>query len=177
MRKEQIKKALEDDEEEQLKAAYSSGQQNKAWNVTSTVQKRAFENMNEVLVWKLVWAFVNPVQKSHQEKMEGIEKEYKELAQDLVLRTTDPLERARLVEMERGTSAPAKKGEKENLKNYSKVDPPPALNSYMNNPFLMRKKKETPLAKKQAQLKTIKNKRDDLKTYKERFLEYIEDKK
>mmetsp|Transcript_17023 Transcript_17023/g.14919 ORF Transcript_17023/g.14919 Transcript_17023/m.14919 type:complete len:88 (+) Transcript_17023:779-1042(+) len=59
------------------------------------------------------------------------------------------------------------------LKNYPKVDPPPELNSYMTNPYLMKKKKES----KKAQRVKIEKKRDDLKSYKERFIEYLEVKK
>jgi len=109
--------------------------------------------------------------------MEAIEKEYEQRTNELVSQITDKQELLKLAD-DNSVVVPedSKKG-KENLKNYSKVDPPPSLNSYMTNPFLMKKKKETPKQKKLQQIKNIKKKRDDLKTHKEKFLEYLEDKK
>ena len=109
--------------------------------------------------------------------MEAIEREYKELANDIFVQAPDKDELIEFIKGKNTFIPPEGKRGKENLKNYSKIDPPPSLNSYMVNPFLMRKKKETPKEQKLSQLKTLKKKRDDLKTYKEKFLEYLEDKK
>jgi len=109
--------------------------------------------------------------------MQVIEKEYEELTNEMVAQISDEIELQRLADDRRSGITEEAKRKKDNSKNYSKVDPPPSLNSYMTNPFLMKKKKETPKQKKIQQLKNIKKKRDDLKTYKERFLEYLEDKK
>ncbi len=109
--------------------------------------------------------------------MEAIEKEYQQRTDELVSQITDKQELLKLADDNSVFVAEGSKKGKENLKNYSKIDPPPSLNSYMTNPFLMKKKKETPKEKKLQAIKNIKKKRDDLKTHKEKFLEYLEDKK
>jgi len=106
-----------------------------------------------------------------------MEKEYEELTNVMVSQITDEVELARLADNRKSGITEEAKKKKETLKNYSKVDPPPSLNSYMTNPFLMKKKRETPKEKKLQQIKNLKKKRDDLKTFKEKFLEYLEDKK
>ncbi len=109
--------------------------------------------------------------------MQAIEKEYEELTNHMVAQITDEVEMARLADDRKSGITEEAKKKKEGVKNYSKVDPPPSLNSYMVNPFLMKRKKETPKERKLQTIKNIKKKRDDLKTHKEKFLEYLEDKK